>query len=332
MKVSFGFNPEMNAEAFEVIKSNKNNTLHVFTINTLYVIYPIQADGLQPVMIIKSNKRNLGTKYLSLANIETFFKNELIVMIDLEQNGQQTELWVSEDYRNKRHIRSILNEKEYQMKNKIYDIIEQGIISLRRDEQLVVVYVFDKTVRKNDVILLANGELMVTMHNITSSGVRTGAYEFILEDYIMGLKEQNDFIFRVEKQNIDTKETIDILYSKPNPNVLETVGRNIITPIESQSWPGICVLCYDQDDKSPLCQVNCPFKHVFHCKCIDNYFNTHQTNEMFYPEPWQNDLYMGFNQTCPICRNVISEKSVVSSFGKRKISLKEILKDIKYLK
>jgi hypothetical protein len=330
MKFSFGFDPDRNKEAFEIIRSNLQNfkkpkNLRVFTIDTLYIIFPKQKDYLYKVMISK-NKKTPQIIFTELI-LESFFKDQLIVMIYMDENGKQTKLLFHEHYQNKKRIQMILNVKDYQLKNSIYDTIQKGIMSLQRDEHLVVVFIYDNVLRKNDMYWL-NGELIVTMYNIKNTGIKSETYEFTMEDYIEGLKQQNNFIYRVEKQR--NNQTVQILYSKPNPNVLETVGRNQITPITSQSWQGVCVICYDTNDTSPLCQVNCPYKHIFHCHCIDQLFNTHQSNPN-YTEGWQNDIFMDFIETCPICRNKITKKSVVRelSFGKKRLKIRS---DIKFLK
>jgi hypothetical protein len=79
------------------------------------------------------------------------------------------------------------------------------------------------------------------------------------------------------------------------------------------------------------CRVNCRAGHIFHCDCINQWRNTRQTGSY---------LEHGWHNSCPTCRadisqmyNVTITKEIQSAtaFGKKRITVREITKMIKYL-
>ena len=123
-----------------------------------------------------------------------------------------------------------------------------------------------------------------------------------------------------------------------NPNQLWMV-RNItgLPPITSRSWPDQCIICLEED-KTGLCRVNCSEGHIFHCKCLQDWRNT-KTNAGVVYDFNDRTFEGGWNDGCPLCRELITQvmkteipSDFVSSFGKRKNTLKQIQKDINYLK
>jgi hypothetical protein len=338
--MKFGFNEKINKEAFNLIEKkltqmpiDRGELVKIYTYfkgknesgQSLGEIYHIQRKDKDAYLVItesglpvgKYKYVDTGVQVLTMEQLKKILKRQFITII---QDGKS--VWENPQY----ITNTAISQKEYQLKNKIYDIIKKGIISLKPDEKIVIVCNYQYVFYKFEIFNY-NKFVIATLYDVTH-GEPIFTEEFTIDGFILTVKENSDLILRVEKQNRDSK-SLEIFFSKPNPKALETVGRNKITPVTSQSWQGICVICYDENDTSQLCQVNCPFKHVFHCHCIDEHINTHETNEMAYPESWENDIHMEFKQECPICRNTITEKSVIEkfSFGKKK-KMNGIKKDI----
>jgi hypothetical protein len=368
------FDSEKNREALQFIDANINKLNNLDFGMTIYVIfkngshdnydvagegngiYLVNSDSEKPLSGMSAKKYpNQDPLYksksakLNIDQLKKLLEDRWITGIHIYETSDSTggleitSMWkhpklvtnqiIEKKSQLKKEVLNKIIKKKYQLKNTIYDIIQKGILSLKQDEKIIIVCKMKRDTFYKYEIFNYKDFVIATLYNV-SRGKPIFTEEFTVDSFIKTLKDNNDIILRVEKQNRDSK-SLEILFSNPNPKGLETVGRSEITPLTSQSWQGVCVICYDENDTSPLCQVNCPFKHVFHCHCIDEYINTHETNEMAYPEAWENDIYMKFKQACPICRNKITEKSVIEkvSFGKKKNKKKMvgIKKDISVL-
>uniref|UniRef100_A0A6C0IA89 RING-type domain-containing protein n=1 Tax=viral metagenome TaxID=1070528 RepID=A0A6C0IA89_9ZZZZ len=105
-----------------------------------------------------------------------------------------------------------------------------------------------------------------------------------------------------------------------------------VPPITRASYPGQCVICQEPIEGQG-CRVNCQAGHIFHCDCINQWRNTHQTTfNLQEIGEWHNE--------CPLCRQEISQMYYVeitpeiqsaTAFGKKRFTVREITKMIKYL-
>jgi hypothetical protein len=121
--------------------------------------------------------------------------------------------------------------------------------------------------------------------------------------------------------------------SNRNPSQLQLVQPpQPVPPITRASYPGQCIICQEPIEGQG-CRVNCPAGHIFHCDCINQWRNTHQTT--------YNGQEIGeWHNTCPTCRADISQMYNVTitdqiqsatAFGKKRLTIVEITKMIKYL-
>jgi hypothetical protein len=143
-----------------------------------------------------------------------------------------------------------------------------------------------------------------------------------------------DYIALYNDDGFDSgDESDDEEMEEGNDNDLELVNNLAINnPVDVSE----CPLCnedviYPQGDiqlPPGFCRVNCPRGHTFHCWCINRWVN--QTNP----------TTQNFQNSCPICRNVITEMMNIqpppqppqpNGFGKVKFDLKKVNSDIKFL-
>jgi len=167
------------------------------------------------------------------------------------------------------------------------------------------------------------------------------------------LEEFANYYFKSIYASNDNDENKGIkLYTEPqNPQQLKILGptdkgffklkynfdpnekKAVALTIEPSSYPGECVICGEGNVAGGFCRVNCAARHIFHCKCINQWRNTPQVNP-FFEHGWQNN--------CPICRDPITKMIELKlpsnllpqrpsmEFGNRILKVK-LIRLIKYL-
>ena len=222
-----------------------------------------------------------------------------------------------------------------------YDNMRSGSVLENNQINQVLDFLEDKYIIEISVCELYNDSSTSNSINIYTVIIRL-LYRNITDSVLEELQRQ----LRVYRQNqqrlrdeINARERAEReeLYARypinpvRNPNQLQLVDPpEPVPPIKRASYPGQCMICLDEVEGQG-CRVNCPAGHVFHCDCINQWRNTRQTNP-YLEHGWQNG--------CPICRADITQMYHVeitpeiqseTAFGKKRITVREITKMIKYL-